>query len=121
MLGRKLMLVQKKPRTNLSVDDLHFEIPHLDEIKETTGKNIKKYGYTALVVSLRLYIRSMNALKQQYKELSKKLAAMRKKNMSGLNIDKQEQRVSSFLEMMSQYKHKIRRIKHQIAKEEESQ
>lgn len=121
MLGRKLVLAQSQPRQHLSPEDLHFEIPHLEEIKETTEKNLKKYSYAALVVSLRIYIRSINILKQQYQELSEKLTKLRRRNMSSLEIKIQEQRVSSFLEMISEYKHKIRRIKHQIAKEEEIQ
>ncbi len=121
MLGRKLVLAQNQPQKNLRPEDLHFEIPHLEEIKKTTGKNLKKYGYVALVLSLRFYIKSMNVLKEQYQELDKKIAQMRKKNMPGLDIQKQEKKVSGFLEMISEYKHKIRRIKHQIAREEENQ
>ena len=86
-----------------------------EEWKHATIKNIKKYSYVRLVGTIRFYVHALNFIKRQYETLKvkvKNIIAKKKKN----NVVKTEP--SKFLKMISDYKHKIRKIRHQINEEE---
>lgn len=121
MIGRKALMLESDPKRHLHIDEYLFEIPHLEAIKIGATENFKKYGYATLVVTLKMYVKSANLLKRQYEELQKKLVSFKNKgkNISELEMQMQKKQVSKFLEMISDYKHKIRTIKHRIAEEED--
>ena len=120
MIGRKIFILEGQDHRHVKLNGLEFEIPHLEEITKDSIKGLQKYGYSALVVTLKMYVKSSNILKQQYEGIKNKIKTARTKNMSAEEVQAAETKVSKFLEMISDYKHKIRKIKHQITEEEKN-
>jgi hypothetical protein len=120
MIGRKLIVLQNEqgPAEYLSAESVSFEIPYIKEIRSATARNIKKYAHVTLVTTLRIYIRSNNFAKNKYQEA--KIKIKNKRARSRLNGDMPEGQASSFLKKMSDYKHKIRKIKQKIREEEDN-
>jgi len=117
MIGRKLVLLNNGHILNK--EEIFFGIPHLEKIKQNTIQNIKKYGHIGLVETLRFHIRSSNFLKSKYEEIKNKIKDMQVKNQGLLNSGSGEKvEASKFLKMISEYKNKIREIKHKIHEEE---
>src|ERR1035437_9542648 len=111
MIGRKLVLLQNGV---VFQKETILKTPSLEEWKHLTITSVKKHGYTGLVATIRFYIRSTNFLKNKYQEIKTKV-----KNINGKKLREEEKReVSGFLKMISEYKQKIREIKHKIKKEE---
>ena len=119
MIGRKLALV-KSGEISVQMgsrEKFLLEVPHLEKIKHFTIKNLKKYGRIGLVTTLRVYVRSSNFLKYQYQEIKIKIKnAKKEKNLIDSAGERNE--ASKFLKMISDYKHKIRELKHKIYEEE---
>ena len=118
MVGRKLSLVPTETHQQRQSDS--FEIPHFDALKDMGTQSVKKYAYATLVLSLKLYIRSTNMLKYQYLELEKQIKNARTKHLSPEELKAKEEKASRFLDKISEYKYRIRKIKRKIAAEEES-
>jgi len=118
MVGRKLSLVPTETH-KLRRDD-SFEIPHFDALKDMGTQSVKKYAYATLVLTLKLYIRSTNMLKYQYQQLEKQIKLASTKHLSPLELKKTEEKASRFLDKISEYKYRIRKIKKKIAAEEEN-
>ncbi len=114
MIGRKVMLVQNGQITE--PEHFHPFVPDLHKIKFLVYKNIKKYGYLVLVTVIRLSIRSSNFIKTKIKKLSDIVKKILVKNKPEQANSPKE--VSKFLRMISDYKHKISKIKHRIKEEE---
>ena len=114
MIGRKLVLIRKG--LVLSTEEVLFEVPHLEKIKHLTIKNIKKYEHISLVIILRFYIRLTNSLKYEYGEIKNKIKNRSKEG----HINSEKKEISKFLKIISDYKHKIRAIKHKIHEEEKN-
>ena len=118
MIGRKFVLL-KNGQVLTKEEEILLESPFLKECRRFTVKNVKKYGQVSLVVILRFYIRSMNSLKNKYEKIKIGVKNIAKKRNDGHLPEKIE--VSKFLKIISEYKRKIREIKHQIKKEEEKE
>ncbi len=118
MIGRKVMALQTEDNRKLHLDGFVFEIPHLDSFQEATTKELKKYGYATLVMTLKAYVKSTNMLKEQYKDLITLLENAKNRNIPENQLKAVEDKASSFLGMITEYKNKIRKIKHRIAEEE---
>lgn len=118
MLGQKLMVLASHAHRHKNISGVDFEIPHLEALTTGTTKELKRYGYVTLVMTMKMYVKSSNLIQEQYNNLVDKIKTARNKNMSSAEIQAAEQKVSKFLEMISDYKHKIRKIKHQITEEE---
>ncbi len=114
MVGRKLALVNSG--NVVTQEHPHVFVPDLVKIRHMTKVNAKRYGYLMLLITLRLYVRTVNLLKSQYRELETRIKNMRKKK--GVSGTEEEQEASKFLKMISEYKHKIRAIKQKIHEEE---
>lgn len=112
MIGRKLTFL--KPEEVQNQTEILFELPYLKEVRHLTIKNVKKHGYTLLVITVRFYVQGTNFLKNKYQEIKIKMQNMIKENK--INGEKKE--ISKFLKIISDYKNKIRDIKHKIKKEE---
>ena len=110
MIGRKLVIIQGNSEiVNIKED------PYLEEWKHATVKNIKKYSYLLLVAIIRTYVHSSNFIKLKYQELKIKIKEKFGKNKEDAETKKE---ASKFLKMISEYKHKIRKIRRQIKEEE---
>jgi RAB protein geranylgeranyltransferase component A len=84
-------------------------------------KNTKRGGYTLLVLTVRFYIQSGNFLKAEYEKLKTRIINGLEKNKDNVTGNLKEKReVNKFLKMVSDYKAKIRHIKHKIIEEENS-
>lgn len=116
MIGRKLVMLSNGQASHHG--ETFFKTEHLEEWKNLTVQNVKKHGYTGLVMTIRYYVKTTNLLKNKYEEIK-----IKAKNLHSKHLGKSEEKreVSKFLKMISEYKHKIREIKHKIHEEEEDQ
>ena len=115
MIGRKLVLQKSGQMTdNNTAEEIPFGIHHLQKIKHLTIANIKKYEHIVLVETLRLYVKTMNLLKNKYQAIKIKIRNIKTRNHA--NGEKKE--ISKFLKIIGDYKNRIREIKHKIKKEE---
>ena len=112
MIGRKLVLL-KKGKISIG-EQIPLIIIPLEKVKSFTLRSIRRYGHATIVISLTLYIRGANLLKNKYRELKVKIQERNK--LTQANGDKKE--ISKFLKIIGEYKKKIRDIKHRITKEE---
>ncbi|MEI6581120.1 MAG: hypothetical protein WCO07_03045 [bacterium] len=116
MIGRKLVFIKD---TEVKHNErFMLEVLDLDGIKHITVKNIKKYGFVALVTTLRFSIKSSHFLKNGVRETKNKMKHFVEKRLMRKEKESKEKQVSSFLKMVSDYKHRIREIKHKIKEEE---
>ena len=117
MLGRKLVPVRNGKVA--PTKHTHPFVPEIQKIKHLTFKNAKKYEHLALVAIIRFSVRSSNFLKNSYQEIKIKIKDIinKDKNHPG-QLENRE--ASKFLKMISDYKDKIRHIKHKIKEEEEN-
>lgn len=117
MIGRKLVWSGQMQDIN-GDEHVHPLVPDIQKIKQVTNKGLKKLSFVALVLIIRSYVKSVNLLKNKYgegKNMMKKMVL--KNNSTGEENGTPE--VSGFLKKMSDYKRKIRNIKHKIKEEEE--
>ena len=120
MIGRKITMIRNGQI--ISSPYFHPLVPDIQKIKYSINENAKKIGYLSLVLIIRLYVRSSKFLKQRYEEAKIKVKNKFTKKAEGLNGEPTEEyQVSGFLKMISEYKHKIRNIKHKIHEEENNQ
>ncbi len=110
MIGRKLLVI---PQGAVLVEQRSLpEFTYLKEVQEATVQSAKKYGYRGLVVGLRWYMLGINFLKNKYENIKAKIRAR------ALASDNDKKEISKFLKIITEYKQKIREIKHRIRKEE---
>lgn len=114
MIGKKVVILQDGQI--LHRDEI-LKDSSLEEWKHIAVQNLKKYSYTGLVKIIRFYVHFSDFLKIKYQTIKIKVKNMYVKKLQKKEIEKPE--INKFLKMISEYKYKIRRIKHQI-KEEES-
>jgi len=117
MVWRELILVKNGlvGKTQHS----HPFVPDLQKIKYLASRGTKKLSYVTLFVTLRFFIKSSNFIKIKsivfIREIKSKLKKFRK-NTSDETAEKKE--VSKYLKIISEYRQKIRKIKHRIKEEE---
>jgi len=117
MIGRELILI--KNGQAIAVEHSHPFVADIQKIKHLIFKNSKKFGYAILFVTLKFFIKSSNFIKTKSIILIEKIKNKIKKKNNILNnetIEKKE--VSGYLKVISEYRQKIKKIKH-IIKEEE--
>lgn len=120
MIGRKLVLLQTGTIPARAENEPHPFVPDLEKVKEVANRNAKRYGYLATVIVIRFYVRSSNFLKSKSRNIREKIKSLIEKNKNGENGQTAgPQEVNKFLRMVSDYKHKLRGIKHRIKEEEE--
>ncbi len=113
MVGRKLVLLKNGNIT--TTEESEIELINLKELKQSVFQTIKKYEHGVLVAIVRFYIKTVGLIKILYKIIKSKIKNIfRKKHKDG----SEKTEVSKFLKVVSEYKRKIREIKHQIKEEE---
>ncbi len=112
MIGRKLMALQEGVLVHHNENIMKDSY---EEWRHSTVKNIKKYSYLGLVATIRFYIHFVNFVKKQYG-----LIKIKVKDSINKRSKKSEGKAETnkFLKMISEYKHKVKKIKHQIKEEE---
>jgi len=121
MIGRKLSLV-KNGKIIVEEEHSHSLALDVEKIKNFTYRNFRKYEHVALIIVVKLYVGSSDFLKNKYSDIKTKLKNRNRKteiNANGELVQSKEENI--FLKKISEYKHRIRHIKHRIKKEEEKE
>ncbi len=115
MIGRKLLAL-RSGRLGIP-HEFQVEVPDIEDVKHMAVYGAKKFGYFALVETIRFSILSSRFLKEKGKEIKEKAQTLANKytNRDG---EPKAKEVSKFLSMMTDYKHKIKKIKNRIKEEE---
>ncbi|MFA6520606.1 MAG: hypothetical protein WCT44_03310 [Candidatus Paceibacterota bacterium] len=113
MIGRKLLLLQNGQILERS--EFVLKAPVLEEWKHSTIRGARKHSYNALVATIRFYFRASSLIKNSYQGIKTKIKDLGRKE----TVENEKREISKFLKVISEYKHKIRRIKQKV-KEEES-
>jgi hypothetical protein len=116
MIGRKLVLLKN---STLSVNNKKpiIKIPNLQEVRYTVSKSSKRYGFISLVIILRISVLSSHFLKKTYVTGKEKTIYLIQKYIFKRKGN-QIKEASKFLKAISDYKQKIKKIKHRIKEEE---
>ncbi len=112
MIGKRLAVLRHDQI--LDHEEVLFELPYLKEVKHVTIANIKKHGDALLIATIRFYVRKTNFFKNKYEEIKSKI---RNRDIDS-RVNSQKKEISKFLKIITDYKQKIREIKHKIKKEE---
>ena len=117
MISRKLIVLRNQPI--VFEEKVLVQTPNLKEIRYVFIKKTREYGYIALVEIIRFSVRSSKLLKNTYKEVKHKIKNITRKHITHTTEEiKKEKEVSGFLKKISEYKHKLRKIKKQVIEEE---
>jgi len=116
MIGKKLILLKNGKIEH--TERVLFDIPNLDQVKNVTVKNSKRYGYVILVETIRFYVRASILIKYIYFKTKKKIKEIYHRYFPQKIKENKEKEVSKFLRMVSDYKNKIKNIKDKIIEEE---
>ena len=117
MIWHELVLIRNGKV--VAAQHIHPFVPDLQKIKHLTFKNTKKFGYLALFLTLRFFIKSSNFIKTKSVILVKTIKNKITKNRDYLADEIAEKKeVSKYLKIISEYRHKIRQMKHRIKEEE---
>ncbi len=115
MIGKKLVLLRRNQL--ITENNFPIQIPSLQELGQVTRKNSKKYGFVLLVATIRFYVILINFLKRKYIVTKNSII----KHLPHKKAILPERKDSKFLKVISDYKHKIKRIKNKIEEEEKVQ
>lgn len=118
MVWRELVLV-RNGQVSITHHHAHPFVPELLKIKQLFLKGIKRGGYVLIFISIRSYLLSSKFVKEKSKSLAKEIKKSFRKNIQNLEeeiIEKKE--VSKYLRVISEYREKIREMKHRIKEEE---
>ncbi len=115
MIGRKWRLASQGHITFR--DSLHPFVPDIQKVKFLAVEGTKKSVHFTVVNILRLHVKSSNAIKNKYTAIKARINdKMNEDDGTGEKVG-----VSKYLKMISDYKQKIREIKHKIHEEENNQ
>ena len=115
MIAKKLVVLEKVHEKNGELP--LFETPNLREIKQTIISTAKFLGHKTLLVTLRIYIITINFIKQRKNNLVQKIKNLLKKKgvVENVEINKEP---SKFIKVVSDYKRKVRKMTHRIKQAE---
>jgi hypothetical protein len=114
MIGRKLALIQ-----NGYVFEKESEMPdveYAEELKKWAKEGLRRLGFVLLVITIRLYVKSVLFIKKIMRITAEKVKRMSAKKSPDREV--QEKEPSTFLQKIGDYKKKVRRIKEKVKKEE---
>lgn len=114
MLKRKIVLLGNG---HVNAKEKELELPYVVEVKNIFLKKTRQFGYVGVVTIIRLYFKSFNFLKAKYAVLKNKVNSLGKTELKNGNGQKE---LNGFLKVVSDYKEKIKKIKHRIKEEEEN-
>ncbi len=117
MLGRKLVVLQQEPVVLLD-EQVLIESKDFKELKHIIVKKSQQFGYIVLVEIIRFSVRSSKVIKKVYHETKTKINKKFRKNKISTGSEPEKREASSFLKKVSEYKHKLKKIKHKVIEEE---
>ncbi len=95
----------------------HPFIPDIHNIKQVAFKWFRRMLNIVILVTLRIYVKLVNLVKEQYNKIRLRvISSMSQENPDGNGLLKKE--ANKFLKVVSEYKHKITRMKRNIHEEE---
>ncbi len=115
MIWRRIVKKEEMVDEEEAPNDAILDIPYVDEIKYMTVKKIKEYGYVVLLSSIRMSMKSTHAVKKASKEVAE---IVKNSLLKGSKESEDPKEVSKFLQLVTDYKHKIKKIKRKIREEE---
>lgn len=118
MIGRKLLLIQSGQISYKDNTETFLKAQYLEELKHSAIKTIKKHRYTGLVTIVRIYVISSSFIKDKYEKVKIKIINIFHKKTNSNNTIKEKREVPKFLKIITEYKNKIREIRHKIKEEE---
>ena len=116
MVWRELVLVRNGQVAK--TEHSHPFVPDLQKIKHLTFKNGKKFGYVTIFETLRFFIKSSNFIKTTGAMLLKELQSKLKNKNGSADGTAEKKESSKYLRVISEYRQKIREMKHRIKEEE---
>lgn len=102
----------------LTVEGTHPFAGELEKIKKLTFKNIKKLSIILLFIILKVFIKSSNFLKIKSLSILRYIKRKLIKESKDLDNEIGRKEASKYLKIISEYRHRIRQMKHMIRKEE---
>ncbi len=114
MIGMKMSRKMEMHDDDI-IDDALTEMPYMDEIKYLTVKKMKEYGYVVLLSSIRMSMKSSRVVKRAGSEIG---GIVKKTIWKGGTESDDPKEVSKFLQMITEYKQKVKKIKRKIREEE---
>ena len=120
MIGRKLLLlsnIEGHHHNSYLGEILISDMLDFDKLKNLTLKNGKKLGHATIWVTLRVYIISSNFVNKKRKEIVVKVKNKLNKNRKN-NIQEEKKEVSKYIKIISEYRQKIKKMKHRIKEED---
>lgn len=116
MVGRKLALIRNGQAAKMPHS--HPFVPHLQKIKHFTFQSAKRFAYAALFATMKFFIISSNSLKIKSRAVAAELKKRFKKNNEGPENGAEKREASKYLKTISDYREKIRKMKHMIKEKE---
>jgi len=116
LVGRKMLVLKNTEYSAPSDFDFLIEVPDFKEVKTILHQKSRRYGYIALVITIRTYVLMSHTLKRK----SETLWQFIKRRLARRNKVKvpHEEAENKFLTKVSEYKRRIQRIKEKIKEEE---
>ncbi len=116
MIGFKLALVRNGH--TIKIEHSHPFVLDLQKMKHLTLRGVKRFGYLALFVTIRFFVKSSNSIKNTSKIVLKELQEKFGGNKNSLNEITEKKEVSKYLKIIGEYRQKIKEMKHKIKEEE---
>ena len=119
MISMKLALIEHKEHHHEHHGGLLADILDVEKIKHDLIKNLKKGGRNLIWVILKIYILSLNFLKKKKGEIHQKIKGKIQKYKKSSGTENPEiKEPSKYLNIISEYREKIKKMKHKIKEEE---
>ena len=117
MIGKKIFSFKKEPPVPEQIEEFHLHHLDLGKIRHIVLEHTREYSYITIVAIIRFYIRFSKILKREYKKIIYKIQTLKIKHLPRKKEEKIKE-ASGFLKKISEYKHKIKKIKNKVVEEE---
>lgn len=114
-----IKLLQIEKLRIIREDDVFFiDVPELEDVHYVLIKKIKRGGYIALFITIRVYLLGKHNAKKIAQKAYKKLNTLFQKYHRNKVVIEKKNEASKFLKIVSDYKKKVNKITEQIKEEE---
>ena len=118
MIGRKFILINNVKEHDIDHTETFLtDILDFDKIKHLLIENLKKIEHIFIWITVRTYLISKNFINKKSNEIIVKIKNRLQKDRQE-NIVEEKKEVSRYIKIISEYRQKIRKIKHKIREEE---
>ncbi|MFM7088440.1 MAG: hypothetical protein ACKOW9_02830 [Candidatus Paceibacterota bacterium] len=115
LIGRKVYTLRNTD-VHVPMDfDFSIDVPDFEEVGQHILKKSKRYSYILLVITIRAYVLGTHATKKQIQKVTQIIKKrLHKRHARPIQTPTE----NKFLKRVTEYKHRIRKIKEQIKTEE---